>query len=157
MRLLACVLPLLVSLCAYAEPQTADQDVAEPVALEPVPLKMQRYQGLLDFHTEDELKILLARADQAAREVNYQADSPVALVLHGDEIALFERRHYRDNKELVDMAARLDAFNVVDIKVCRRWMSSHEVTQDDLPPFVELVEDGLAEVLRLQTEGYVTF
>ena len=160
MRLLTLFLPLVVSVCAHADVETLDNPEdqgASPVVLEPVPLKLQRYQGLLSLHTADELASLLMRADAAARKVDYQAENPVALVLHGDEIKLFERRFYSDNKKLVDIAARLDAFNVVDIKVCRRWMAGHEVTVDDLPPFVELVDDGPAEVERLQLEGYVSF
>ena len=116
-----------------------------------------RYQGLVNLHTREELQDILQRADRAAQASGYQADKPVALILHGDEIALFLRGRYRDNKALVDMAARLDAFNVVDVKVCERWMAEHDVSRDELPPFLETVPDGPAEVLRLQGEGYASF
>jgi len=161
MRLPVLILSMLV--CLYAGYAAADLQFPDPVAgaeplkLGSVPLQPQRYQGLLNLHTPEELTLLLARADAAAQAVDYQAGNPVELVLHGDEIGLFERSHYRENKELVDTAARLVAFNVVDIKVCRRWMASHEITADDLPPFVQLVDDGPAEVRRMEFEGYVSF
>lgn len=136
-----------------------------PLASVPSPLRAapqkdtpQKLQALVQLHTADELRSLLARAEQIANdEAEYNTDEPIALVLHGREIEIFKRSNYRDNKELVDLAARLDAFNVVDLKVCRRWMGENNLTEGDLPPFLEAVPFGGDEVRRLQGVGYAFF
>lgn len=118
----------------------------------------QRLQALVQLHTAEELRSLLARAEQIANGADeYNTKDPIALVLHGAEIAIFKRSNYRDNKELVDLAARLDAFNVVDLKVCRRWMGENNLTEGDLPPFLEAVPFGGDEVQRLDGAGYAYF
>ena len=63
-------------------------------------------------------------------------------MLHGDEINLFRRANYSQNQDLVDLAARLDAFRVIDVQVCETWMRTHQVRPEDLPPFVETVPYG---------------
>ncbi|MCH2042083.1 MAG: hypothetical protein MK185_15745 [Saccharospirillaceae bacterium] len=118
----------------------------------------QRLQALVKLHTAEELRSLLTRAEQIANGADeYSTRDPIALVLHGAEIAIFKRSNYRDNKELVDLAARLDAFNVVDLKVCRRWMGDNNLTEGDLPPFLEAVPFGGDEVQRLNGAGYAYF
>lgn len=118
----------------------------------------QKLQALVQLHTADELRSLLARAEQIANgKAEYSTADPIALVLHGSEIEIFKRSNYRDNKELVDLAARLDAFNVVDLKVCTRWMGEHNLNEGDLPPFLEAVPFGGDEVIRLDSEGYAYF
>lgn len=118
----------------------------------------QKLQALVQLHTAEELRSLLSRAEQIANgEAEYNTDEPIALVLHGQEIEIFKRSNYRDNKELVDLAARLDAFNVVDLKVCQRWMGENNLSEGDLPPFLEAVPFGGDEVRRLQGVGYAFF
>lgn len=124
----------------------------------PQPDKQQKLQALVQLHTADELRSLLQRAEQIANgKDEYNTAEPIALVLHGSEIAIFKRSNYRNNKELVDLAARLDAFNVVDLKVCRRWMGIHNLSESDLPPFLEAVPWGPEEVKRLNAAGYAYF
>ena len=69
--------------------------------------------------------------------------------------------HLRDrldgNKALVDLAARLDAFNVVELKVCQNWMARNKVETADLPAFLDPVTNGPEEVTRMQLEGYASF
>jgi len=118
----------------------------------------QKLQALVQLHTAEELRSLLSRAEQIANgEAEYNTDEPIALVLHGSEIEIFKRSNYRDNKDLVDLAARLDAFNVVDLKVCRRWMGENNLSEGDLPPFLEAVPYGGEEIQRLDGAGYAYF
>ena len=110
------------------------------------------------IHTPDELLALLSRAERISSGLDeYSTTEPVALVLSGEEIDLFKRENYRKNKALVDLAARLDAFNIVDIKVCKYWMYQRGIDTRDLPPFVETVPEAEQEVKRLQKAGYVSF
>lgn len=119
---------------------------------------VSKLQANIGLHTFIELKQLLERAENIANgEASYSTEDPIAVVLHGEEINAFLRSNYRTNKLLVDLAARLDAFNVIDVKVCERWMGANGIIASDLPPFIEPVPFGLGEVQRLKTAGYAYF
>lgn len=119
---------------------------------------MQKLQADVALHTLAELKQLLDQAEKIANgETQYNTDEPIAVVLHGEEIKAFIRSNYRKNKELVDLAARLDAFNVIDVKVCKRWMGANGIMANQLPPFVEAVPFGAGERVRLEQAGYAYF
>jgi intracellular sulfur oxidation DsrE/DsrF family protein len=62
------------------------------------------------------------------------------------------RDRYQKNKHLVDLAARLTAFNVVDIRVCETRMGVLGQPVSSLVPFVSTVPFGPAEVDRLVNE-----
>ena len=122
------------------------------------PAISQPLQANIEIHSTEELKALLEKAEKIANgETQYNTDEPIAVVLHGAEINAFVRKNYRDNKALVDLAARLDAFNVIDVKVCRRWMGANGISEGDLPPFLEAVPWGAGERVRLQKAGYAFF
>lgn len=154
-RLLLLLLPAGLVVAEHP-PQTSQAPAIQNAA--PQLAAPQKLQALVKLHTADELRALLARAEQiASGKDEYNTDEPIALVLHGAEIEIFKRSNYRSNKELVDLAARLDAFNVVDLKVCRRWMGEHDLGLGDLPPFLDPVPFGGDEVKRLQGDGYAYF
>ena len=138
---------------AQTEPPVPAAAVITPDDVTPA----SRIQGLIRLHSADELRSLLQRAEQISASPEYALADPVAIVLHGEEVRLFDRRVYRENKELVDLAARLHAFNIVDLKVCQRYMASQSLQSKDLPPFLKAVPDGAAEVQRLQLQGYASF
>lgn len=117
-----------------------------------------QWQGLVKLHTADELLQLLTRAEQFFSETSTDKPlQPVVIVLHGDEIGLFKRSQYQANKNLVDLAARLEAFDVVDLKVCEHWLTSQQVEPSRLPAFLQTVPNGAQEVTRLQQAGYASF
>lgn len=119
------------------------------------PLKLQ---ADIELHTLSELKQLLEQAEGIANgKTEYNTEDPIAVVLHGEEIRAFLRTNYRMNKPLVDLAARLDAFNVIDVKVCKRWMGANGIMVNDLPSFVEPVPFGAGERARLEAAGYAYF
>ena len=64
-------------------------------------------------------------------------------------------KNYEKNKELVDLAAKLDAFNVIDLKICEKSLSSRGVSQDEIPSFIEPVPYAPDEIKRLTEEGYI--
>lgn len=114
--------------------------------------------GETTLHTSEELFSLLERAERiAVGEDEYSTTEPVVLVLNGEEIDLFKRENYRTNKTLIDLAARLEAFNVVDIKVCKYWMYQRGIDIRDLPPFIDTVHRAQSEKNRLKQAGYVSF
>lgn len=117
-----------------------------------------KLQANVALHTLDELQELLEQAEGIANgNGEYNTEDPIAVVLHGEEIKAFLRSNYRTNKPLVDLAARLDAFNVIEVKVCKRWMGANGIMVNDLPPFVEAVPFGIGERDRLEEAGYAYF
>ena len=79
----------------------------------------------------------------------------IALILHGPEIEHFRISSYGENREIVDLAAKLDAFNVIDIKMCNTAMDQLEVNRQEVPAFIEIVPYGPKEVERLQRKGFL--
>jgi len=116
------------------------------------------FQARIAEHSADEMLALLSRAEKiSSGQDEYSTQDPVVLVLSGDEIELFKRENYRTNKALVDLAARLDAFNIVDVKVCTQWTAQRGIELTDLPPFIESVPAGDQEMKRLEKAGYAYF
>ena len=108
------------------------------------------------LHDKAEILKMLRRAESLATTPN-SADRPrqIALVLHGPEIEHFKINNYRENQEIVDLAAKLDAFNVIDIKMCNTMMNQLNVEQEEVPAFIEIVPYGPGEVDRLHGEGFL--
>ncbi len=154
------LLPVLAVLFWLSGGVQAQQEQPVPAAAVIAPdslMGASKIQALIRLHSADELRTLLQRAEEISVSPDFSLAEPVAIVLHGDEVRLFERRVYREHKELVDLAARLHAFNIVDLKVCQRYMASQSLQSNDLPPFLQAVPDGAAEVQRLQLQGYASF
>jgi intracellular sulfur oxidation DsrE/DsrF family protein len=102
----------------------------------------------------------MQRAEQLhiKARIEGQEIDPVAFVLHGPEVRTLLSPNYENNKPLVDLAARLTAFEYIELKVCRRWMGGEEIDPALLPPFIGTVPWGAAEMERLmQDEGYIYF
>ena len=117
-------------------------------------------RAVLDIsaHTLEELKVLLDRAEELAMRPQAQgAEASVVLVLHGPEVEFFSIRNYERYKDIVDQAARLDAFDVVDVKICQTMLDMQGIERADIPAFIEQVPLGPVEIERLRQEGYVAF
>ena len=163
LRVVVLLLPAL-AFAQQAEIQTANQtQIVAVVSAVDASAKdeaqvAKKLQANITLHTLDELKQLLDQAEKIANgDTEYNTSEPIAVVLHGEEIKAFMRTNYRENKSLVDLAARLDAFNVIDVKVCKRWMGANGIMISDLPPFVEPVPFGAGERVRLEEVGYAYF
>ncbi|MEE8054779.1 MAG: DsrE family protein [Gammaproteobacteria bacterium] len=117
----------------------------------------KRYLFDVSDHSPRELEALLRRAEDLAQSSDAENDQlDIALVLHGPDVELFTKENYDKYKDIVDLAARLDAFDVIDFKVCQRTITSRGLTDSDMPAFMELVPFAPDEIERLQAEGYVT-
>lgn len=111
-------------------------------------------------HTAGELHKVLQRVEEAYQSSveNAQGIPPVVFLLHGAEARSLLRSNYASNKPLVDLAARLTAFELVDIKVCETWMGNQRLDKKKLQPFVGTVPFAPAEEKRLVEElGYHYF
>ena len=129
--------------------------VEAPLPADEVPEKI-----VLDIsvHTLEGLKILFDRAEELAMAPRPKGeDASVVLVLHGPEVEFFAIKNYDEYRDIVDQAARLDAFDVVDVRMCQTMMGERGIEQNDIPSFIELVPYGPGEVEQLKQEGYVAF
>jgi len=79
------------------------------------------------------------------------------VVLHGTEARRFLHHNYLDNQPLVDRAAKLQAFQRIELRMCETWMRANGVSRGDLLPFVDTIPLAPAEVERLEREGYLPY
>ena len=165
--LLLITMPLLVLLYYTSQPGPEQEGelaesgpVSEAEVLEPPSMDALPKKAVLDItvHTIDELKVLLDRAEELAMVPQPPGEeASVILVLHGPEVEFFSISNYDRYKDIVDQAARLDAFDVVDVKICQTMMEIKGIPRADIPSFIEQVPQGPVEVERLVREGYVYF
>lgn len=107
-------------------------------------------------HSVEELEALLERADEITQMPSDDyADLEIVMILHGPDIDWFKQQNYENNKRLVDLAAKLDANAIIDLKVCEKAMTKMGVQQEELPAFIESVPYAPDEMMRLLNEGYI--
>ncbi len=115
-----------------------------------------RYFFDVTEHTTAELEELLERVQMVIETAPETFDQlEIVMVLHGPDINLFTKPNAQQNRKLVDLAAKLDALKIVDMRVCEVTMDKLGVSQSDLPPFIESVPFAPDEFKRLKDEGYI--
>ena len=108
------------------------------------------------LHSRKDILKMLSRVEKLAMTPNpSERPENISLVLHGPEIRHFQISRYDNNRNIVDLAAKLDAFNVIDIKMCNTQMTTMGIDKKDIPAFIEIVPYGPAEVERLQSKGFL--
>jgi intracellular sulfur oxidation DsrE/DsrF family protein len=132
---------LLVALLSCAPVQAADAEV-QRAYLEVTP------------ESRDDLVALLDALEQKLESEGAHTDAPVVIVLHGDEAFAFTRQGYLDNRPLADRAALLDAYNLIEVRMCETWMNENGLSRSDILPFIDPVPYAPEEIRRLQAEGY---
>lgn len=111
-------------------------------------------------HSADELLHTLTQVEEIFDKggIPSGTDSPVVFLLHGNEAKTLFKQNYKQYKSVVDKAARLSAFGVVDIKVCETWADNKGLPVKNLQPFVATVPFVPSEKKRLlNEEGYTYF
>jgi intracellular sulfur oxidation DsrE/DsrF family protein len=129
-----------MQLSAFAEP---------PQVFEPEP---PGYVFDVTVNNAEQLNVILERADSLREFFDPGQHGRIAIVLHGDELKLFQKQNYTANMTIVDKARLLDKENIIDIKACQTMMRTLEIEQSDLPDFVEQVPFAPVEIKRLQEE-----
>jgi intracellular sulfur oxidation DsrE/DsrF family protein len=99
-----------------------------------------------------ELDVILNRADSLRKLFDPDQHGRIAIVLHGDELQLFQKDNYAANQSIVDRARLLDEEMVIDIKACQTQMRFLEIEQSELPGFIEQVPFAPVEIERLEKE-----
>ncbi len=108
--------------------------------------------------TAQQLDVILERANSLRELFNPDQHSRIAIVLHGEEIRLFQKDNYSTNRPIVEKARLLDQAEIIDIKACQTMMRNLDIQQNELPTFIEQVPLGPAEIERLtKKEGFTRF
>lgn len=131
-------------------------EAASPTIAESNPLLESRVYLQISPEGTEELDELFATLEDAVAANEPQPD-PVVVVLHGPEASRFLRRNYLQNQPLVDRAAKLRAFDRIDLRMCETWMRGNGVDREDLLPFVDTVPLAPEEVDRLERDGYLPY
>ena len=82
---------------------------------------------------------------------------PIAFVIYGPDVGIFFKENYSEFKPIVDLAARLSALEVIEVKVCQVSYEAEGLDSSTLLPFVSTVPFGPAEVNRLLVEKEYSF
>lgn len=129
---------------------------ASPDVLEPPGAQAPGLLFDINAHTVEELEAILHRVESLAQAPQTRGEpTEIALVLHGPEVAFFAVQNYAEYKNIVDLAAKLSAFQVIEVRMCQTMMQQMGIDSSDIPAFIEQVPFGPAEVERLVGEGYV--
>lgn len=118
------------------------------------------YLGRIELNDPEAVAHALERAENFYLKQGPAAGhySPVVLVIHGSEVGIFFKENYQRYKPIIDLAAKLSAFKVVDIRVCEASAKKLGFNEKTLFPFVTTVPYGPAEVVRLiDVEKYIYF
>lgn len=109
----------------------------------------------ITVQNERQLDAILDRADQLKGRFSPNEHGRIALVLHGQELRLFQKSNYREYSRIVDRMRLLDQQNLIDVKACQTAMDFFQIDQSELPDFIEQVPLAPVEIDRLEKErGY---
>jgi len=126
-----------------------------PVAPEPE-IENKSYLFDVTDHSIEELEALLVRAEEVSQTHPKDfEDLEIVMIIHGPDIDLFTSQNYEQNKQLIDLASRLDAYDVIDMKVCEKTMSLRGVERQDIPSFIESVPYAPIEIKQRLQDGYI--
>ena len=107
-------------------------------------------------HSLSELEALLARAEEVTQSNSSEHDDlEIVMIIHGPDIEWFTQQNYAHNQKLIDLAARLDAYDIIDMKVCEKTMSHHGVEREDIPEFIDTVPYAPIEIENRLSDGYI--
>ena len=123
--------------------------IAPTLSAEP---KTDGYVFSVTVTSAQQLDVVLNRAEELRELFDPDQHSRIAIVLHGDELQLFQEQNYSTNMSVVDRARLLDQDNIIDIKACQTMMRTLQIGQNELPSFIEQVPFAPAEIERLQVE-----
>lgn len=117
----------------------------------------KRYLFDVTDHSIAELETLLRRTEEITRDMPADFDNlEIVLVLHGPDLVWFKKENYGKNRQMVDLASKLDSLDIIDIKACATAMGSRGIDSNELPAFIETVPYAPDEIARLLEQDYVT-
>lgn len=136
------------------EPLNSQNTNAQANAVEAIP-EETHYLFDIEDNGPEEIKKLLERArtiSQQAGDIDKSVN--IAMVIHGPDVDLFDKKNYQQHREIVDLAAHLEAEGVIDFKVCQTVANFRGIENTAFPSFMELVPFGPDELDRLEQQGF---
>ena len=121
------------------------------------------YVARINLDKADQVYEALQRAEayfqkkQQSNPTSSPAVPPIAFVIYGPDVGMFFKENYSDFKPIVDLAARLSALEVIDIKVCQVSYEREGLDKSTLFPFVTTVPFGPEEISRLLEDQQYEF
>lgn len=123
---------------------------SRPTVSSDIDLESGRFLAEIRVNSAAEVEQALKRAEQLFEQGAVSDDTgPAVFVLNGPEAAIFLKENYQQHKAIVDLAARLSAFQIVDIRVCEVRLGLMGYSKDAVHPFVGTVPFGPDEIDRL--------
>lgn len=113
---------------------------------------VQGYVFDVTVNSAQQLDVILDRADSLRELFNPDQHGRIAIVLHGDELQLFQKGGVNANQSIIERARLLDEDRIIDIKACQTRMRDLNIQQSDLPTFIEQVPFAPTEIERLKTK-----
>jgi len=155
MRLFIIVAFIFVSSFIQAQVRTGTTEPTPYIAAE----EFSGYLGRIGFNDPEQVAEALMRVEGLYDfDAGVQLPNPVAIVVHGPEVSIFQKENYQEHKEIVDLAAKLSALGILDISVCEVRLNRNGGDKESVYPFVGTVLFGPTEVNRLlNEENYVYF
>lgn len=152
--------PLLILAALLASDVQALQfrHALDRIDAEPAQQQSPRSGYVFDITVQNErqLDVILNRADRLRGQFSPNEHGRITLVLHGEELRLFQKSNYNNFMQIVDKARILDQQNLVDIKACQTAMEAFNIDRSELPDFIEQVPLAPVEIERLEREqGYI--
>jgi intracellular sulfur oxidation DsrE/DsrF family protein len=87
-----------------------------------------------------------------------ELSDPLSIVLHGPEVEIFFKDKYKQYKDIVDLAARLSAFGVINLRVCETQAGIMGRNRASIHSFIGTVAFGPSEIKRLlNQQSFVYF
>ncbi len=117
-----------------------------------VSAKEEGYVIDVTVQSAEELSVVLERAEDLRELFDPSQHGRIAIVLHGNELELFQKQNYQSNQSLVERARLLDEDDIIDIKACQSMMQALKIEQNELPAFIEQVPFAPHEIRRLEQE-----
>lgn len=156
-RALAALCCLLLG-CAWQAPIWAQAAGAATVSSPQVDHEDGGFLAEITVNSPEEVEQALRRAEQLFEQGAVDdATGPATFILYGPEVSIFLKENYQQHKTIVDLAARLSAFQVVDIRVCEIRLGMMGRDKEAIHPFVGTVPYGPGEVDRLIKEEHYRY
>lgn len=148
-----------VQTLTLAEPVIADQPQQEQDTESSDSVNLGGYVARILNDSPEEVADALERAEKLYLDGKFpQGATPLSIILHGPEVEIFFKDNYDEYKKIVDLAARLSAFGVVDVSVCETQAGIMGRERSSIHPFIGTVPFGPTEVKRLlDQQNYVYF
>lgn len=117
------------------------------------------YVARLLNDSPEEVASALSRVEKLYGEGKLsQEANPISIILHGPEVEIFFKDNYEEYKKIVDLAAKLSAFGIVDVRVCETQTGIMGRSRSSIHSFIGTVPFGPTEVKRLlDQQNYVYF